>query len=119
MKGATYIYNGDLPLTGKINSGLFGVDGHWTQRLQQAMARSRFRHLQHHKYKSDKPNKKYYMMIKRFILVRLPHLILHFIKTRSANNYILIGTRIMKTGLNQVLIRLASGPAGCYGIYQQ
>ncbi len=31
MKGTTYIYNGDLRLTGKINSGLFGVDGHWTQ----------------------------------------------------------------------------------------
>ncbi len=31
MKGATYIYNGDLHLRGEINSGLFGVDGHWTQ----------------------------------------------------------------------------------------
>jgi len=31
MKGTTYIYNGDLHLTGKINYGLYGVDGHWTQ----------------------------------------------------------------------------------------
>jgi hypothetical protein len=31
MKVTTYIYNGDLYLTGKINSGVFGVDGHWTQ----------------------------------------------------------------------------------------
>ena len=32
MKGTTYIYNGDLHLTGKINYGLFSsVDGHWTQ----------------------------------------------------------------------------------------
>jgi hypothetical protein len=31
MKGTTYIYYGDLHLTGKINSGVFGVDGHWTQ----------------------------------------------------------------------------------------
>ena len=31
MKGTTYIYNGDLHLTGKINSGVYGVDGHWTQ----------------------------------------------------------------------------------------
>ncbi len=31
MKGTTYIYNGDLHLTGKINSCVFGVDGHWTQ----------------------------------------------------------------------------------------
>jgi hypothetical protein len=31
MKGTTYIYNGDLHLTGKINFGIYAVDGHWTQ----------------------------------------------------------------------------------------
>ncbi len=59
------------------------------------------------------------MIIKKFILVRLPPLILHFIKMRSVNNYISIGTRIMKIGINPELIALGSGPAGCYGIYQQ
>jgi hypothetical protein len=57
------------------------------------------------------------MIIKKFILVRLPHPILHFIKMSSANNYILIGTRIMKIGLNPELIAQGSGVAGCYGIY--
>ncbi len=52
------------------------------------------------------------MIIKRFILVRLPLPILHFIKTNSANNYILIGARIMKIGLNPELIAQGSGPAG-------
>ena len=73
-------------------------------------------------YKSDKPNKKYYIITndnKKFILVRLVILILHFIKMSSANNYILIDTRIMKIGLNPELIAQGSGPAGCYGICQQ
>ena len=47
--------------------------------------------IKYYPYKSDKPNKKYYIITndnKKFILVRLPPLILHFIKMSSANNYI-------------------------------
>ncbi len=39
-------------------------------------------------YKSDKPNKKYYIITndnKKFILVRLPHLILQYIKMKREN----------------------------------
>ncbi len=59
--------------------------------------------IKYYPYKSDKTNKKYYIITndnKKFILVRLPLPILHIIKMSSANNYILIGTRIMKIGLN-------------------
>ncbi len=72
-------------------------------------------------YKSDRPNKKYYIITndnKKFILVRLPRLILRYIKMSSAINYILIGIRTMKIGINPELIAQGSGPAGCYGIYQ-
>ncbi len=31
MKGNTCVHYGDLYFTGKIKSGLFGIDGHWTQ----------------------------------------------------------------------------------------
>ncbi len=73
-------------------------------------------------YKSDKPNKNItllQMIIKRFILVKLPRPILHYLRMSSANNYILIGTRIMKIEINPELIAQGSGLAGCCGIYQQ
>ncbi len=47
------------------------------------------------------------MIIKKFILVLLVIPILHIIKLSSAINYILIGTRIMKIGLNPELINSA------------
>ncbi len=67
-------------------------------------------------YKSDKPNKEYYVFTnenKAVTLVRLLHLILHNL------NHILIGPRIMKIERNPELIARDSGPAGYYGIYQQ
>ena len=75
----------------------------------------------YHPYKSDKPDKKYYIITnsgRKFILARLARLILQSIRTKQENQDISIGTRKMKCGLNQVLIRLASGPAGCFGINQ-
>jgi hypothetical protein len=54
--------------------------------------------IKYYPYKSDKPNKKYYIITndnkKEFILARLLHLILHYIKMSRSNNYILTGTRI-------------------------
>ena len=43
--------------------------------------------IKYYPYKSDKPNKKYYllMIIKKFILVRLAPLILLFIKMKQEN----------------------------------
>jgi hypothetical protein len=77
--------------------------------------------IKYYPYKSDKPKKNHIITNdnKKFILVRLPPLILHIIKMSSANIYIFIGTRIMKIGLNPELIVQGSGLAGCYGIYQQ
>ena len=57
--------------------------------------------LKYHPHKSDKPGKNIIlllMIIKKFILVRLPPLILHIIKMSSANKDILIDTKIMKIG---------------------
>ncbi len=39
------------------------------------------------------------MIISKFIVVSALHLLIHHIKMSSANNYILIGTRIMKHGI--------------------
>ena len=44
--------------------------------------------------------------------------ILQNTRTKQENKDISIGTRIMKTGLNQVLTQKASGLVGCYGINQ-
>ena len=72
-------------------------------------------------YKSDKPNKKYYIITddnKRFILVLVDVVILQFIKMKQENNYVLIGTRKMKIGINPKLIVRGSGVSGWYGIYK-
>ncbi len=73
-------------------------------------------------YKSDKPNKNIIllqMIIKKFILVRLPHLILQFIKMKQENKDILIDKRRMNIniGINQELIHLHFGLIFCCGIY--
>ena len=71
-------------------------------------------------YKSDKPNKKYYIITndnKKFILVRLPPLILQFIKMKQENKDILIDIRRMRIGM--IKIQQGLGRAGCYGIFQQ
>ena len=73
-------------------------------------------------YKSDKPNKKYYIITndnKKFILVRLPPLILQFIKMKQESKDILIDIRRMNIniGINQELIHLHFGLIFCYGIY--
>jgi hypothetical protein len=56
-------------------------------------------------YKSDKPEKKYYIITKMgkhiYVLVRLPRLILLNIKMKKEKLDILIGTSIMKIGVNQ------------------
>ena len=75
-------------------------------------------------YKSDKPNKNItllQMIIKKFILVRLPPLILQFIKMKQESKDILIDIRRMNIniGINQELIHLHFGLIFCYGIYQQ
>ena len=61
--------------------------------------------LKYHPYKSDKPNKKYYIITNNDRKVyfgqasgSLPPLILHTIKMRIAKIYILIDTKIMKIG---------------------
>ena len=54
-------------------------------------------------YKSDKPDKKYYIITndnKKFILVQQVCLILLFIKMKQENKDILIDTRKMKIGQN-------------------
>jgi hypothetical protein len=54
-------------------------------------------------YKSDKPNKKYYIITndnKKFILVKLAYLILQYIKMKQDVKDMLIGTRKMKIGQN-------------------
>ena len=77
--------------------------------------------LKYHPYKSDKPEKKYYVITnsgRKFILGLLACLILQNIRTKQENKDILIDIKIMKCGLNQVLILPASGLAGCFGINQ-
>jgi hypothetical protein len=61
------------------------------------------------------------MIIKKFILVKLPPLILQFIKMKRENKDILIDIRRMNLniGINQELIHLHSGLISCYGIYLQ
>ena len=44
--------------------------------------------------------------------------ILLFIKMKQENKDIFIDIKIMKYGLNLVLIPQGFGPAGCFGIYQ-
>ena len=56
-------------------------------------------------YKSDKPEKKYYILLnqkRKYILELLDILILQNIKTKQENKDILKGMRKMKTGLNLV-----------------
>ncbi len=55
---------------------------------------------------------------KQLNLELLVIVILQYIKMSSANKYMLIGTRIMKNGQNQVLIPRGSGVVGCYGTNQ-
>ncbi len=65
--------------------------------------------------------KKYYIITNeniKFILVLLVIPILQFIKMKQ-ENYDISNDIIMKIGLNPELIVQDSGPAGCYGIYQQ
>ena len=59
--------------------------------------------LKYYPYKSNKPDKNIIlllMIIKKFILVRLPPLILHIIKMSNGNKDILIDTKQMKIGQN-------------------
>ena len=75
-------------------------------------------------YKSDKPDKKYYIItkiIKKFILVRLALLISLFTKTKNENKDILIDTKQTKNnfGINQELILLHFGAVFYYGKSQQ
>ena len=58
------------------------------------------------------------IQVGKFILGRLACLILQSIRTKQENKDILRGIKIMKCGLNQVLILPASGLAGCFGINQ-
>ena len=77
--------------------------------------------LKYHPYKSDKPEKNIILLqiqVGKIILGLLACLIFHTIKMRPAKFCILIGTRRMKTGVNQVLTPQASGLSGCYGINQ-
>ena len=72
-------------------------------------------------YKSDKPNKKYYIITsdnKKFSLVLLVILILKYIKMKK-ENWDISKDIIMKTGLNPELMAQGFGLTGCYGIYQQ
>jgi len=69
-------------------------------------------------YKSDKPNKKYYIITndnKRFILVPVIILTLQYIKMKQENKDILIDIRRMRIGM--IKIQQGLGRAGCYGIY--
>ena len=77
--------------------------------------------IKYYPYKSDKPNKNIILLqiiIKKFILVLVDIVILLYIKMKQENKDILIDIKIMKCGLNQVLIPPGSGHAGCYGIYK-
>ncbi len=69
--------------------------------------------IKYYPYKSDKLNKKIYIIIndnKKVYFGKASASDFTFIKMSSANNCILIGTRIMKIGLNPELIALAFGP---------
>ena len=80
--------------------------------------------INYYPYKSDKPNKKYYIITndnKKVYLVPVIILILQFIKMKQENKDILIDIRRMNIniGINQELIHLHFGLIFCYGIYQQ
>ncbi len=77
--------------------------------------------IKYYPHKSDKPNKKYYIITddnKKDYLVRLLPLILQFIKMKQGNKDILIDTKIMKIGQNQGLIHQVGGPINSCGVIQ-
>ena len=68
--------------------------------------------LKYHPYKSDKPEKKYYIITnsgRKIYFGAAGMSDLQNIRTKQENKDILIGTKNMKIGLNQVLILLAGG----------
>ncbi len=68
--------------------------------------------LKYHPYKGKKPSKSIIhsqIINKRFILVFSPRLILQILKMSSANNYVLIGTRIMRNNQNREQIPRVGG----------
>ncbi len=71
-------------------------------------------------YKSDKPNKKYYIITndnkKVYGATGYSDFTIHKDEDRKLRY---IKDIIMKIGVNPELIAQGSGPAGCYGIYQQ
>ena len=72
--------------------------------------------IKYYPYKSDKPNKKYYIITNDnkkvyFGQAGASDFTIHKDEERKL--------RIMKIGLNPEWIALGSGVAGCYGIYQQ
>ena len=71
-------------------------------------------------YKSDKPDKKYYIITNDnkkvyFGQASASDFTLH--KNDQRKQLYITGTRIMKTGLNPELIAQAFGQSICYGIY--
>ncbi len=71
-------------------------------------------------YKSDRPNKKSYIITndkKKFLLVPVIILTLQYIKMKQENKDILIDSKRTKIGM--IKIQLGLGLADCYGIYQQ
>ena len=78
--------------------------------------------IKYYPYKSDKPNKKYFIITKdnkKFILVLVDIVILLYIKMKQENKDILIDIKIMRTGLNPELIQPGFGVDGTYGTNQQ
>jgi hypothetical protein len=59
------------------------------------------------------------MIIRKFILVLLDMNIFHQVIKMKQENQDILNDKMMKIGLNPELIVQGSGPAGCYGIYQQ
>jgi hypothetical protein len=75
--------------------------------------------IKYYPYKSDKPNKKYYIITndnKKFILVPVIILTLQYIKMKQENKDILIDIRRMRIGM--IKIQQGLGRAGWYGIFQ-
>ncbi len=77
--------------------------------------------IKYYPYKSDKPNKKYYIITNDnkkvyFGASGYSDFTIHKDEERKLRY---IKDIIMKIGLNPELIAQASGVAGCYGIYQQ
>jgi hypothetical protein len=78
--------------------------------------------IKYYPYKSDKPDKKYYIITnsgKKVYFGQAGYLILQYIKMKQENKDILIDIKIMKNGLNLVLIPQGSGVDGTYGTNQQ